>query len=392
LSVALAAAQSTILRRFANTSFDAGSERQRIHPEIRAAGKSCGTGSILTSRERSAFYQSQRQGHFRLDEMTPVENHERLDPREAHFHIPGPIAGLRLFLRHLSPARPAAPAKAVLFVHGMSFPSALSIAYRFDGRSWRDELCDAGFDVWGVDFYGFGASDRYPEMNQPPESNPPLGQAEEISRQIECAARFICAWHAAPRISLIAHSGGTIGTALFAIRNQEMVDRLVFFAPIARREPENEPPPRFPAWRLISLKDQWERFTAEVPPGQPPVLSPEHFRDWGERYLRTDVDSGSRSPASVKTPAGMIHDITAAWQGTLAYPPSSVRAPVAIIRGEWDRMCTDADARWLFEALSNSPVKRDVKIGRATHLMHLEENRYALYREAQTFLKGENVP
>jgi len=31
-------------------------------------------------------------------------------------------------------------------------------------------------------------------------------------------------------------------------------------------------------------------------------------------------------------------------------------------------------------------VKRDVKIGRATHLMHLEENRYALYHEAQTFL------
>jgi len=71
--------------------------------------------------------------------------------------------------------------------------------------------------------------------------------------------------------------------------------------------------------------------------------------------------------------------------------PSHVRAPIAIIRGEWDRMCTDADARWLFDALSNCPVKRDVKIGRATHLMHLEENRYALYRETQIFLEGEIV-
>jgi len=52
-------------------------------------------------------------------------------------------------------------------------------------------------------------------------------------------------------------------------------------------------------------------------------------------------------------------------------------------------MCTDSDARWLFDALSNSTVKRDVKISRATHLMHLEEGRYALYREAQTFLEGE---
>jgi hypothetical protein len=37
--------------------------------------------------------------------------------------------------------------------------------------------------------------------------------------------------------------------------------------------------------------------------------------------------------------------------------------------------------------------KRDVKIGRATHLMYLEENRYALYHEAQTFLdEGHHQP
>jgi len=323
--------------------------------------------------------------------MMPTESFEKLDPREHHFRVSGPIEGLRLFLRHLAPLRPAGRTRAVLFVHGMSFPSALSIAHRFDGRSWRDELCDTGFDVWGLDFYGFGYSDRYAEMSQPAEQNPPLGQAQEISQQIECAARFICAQNAVPRISLIAHSGGTIGTAIVAIRSPELVDRLVFFAPIGRREPKHNPAPRFPAWRLISLKDQWERFTAEVPEGQPPVLSEAHFRDWGERYLKTDPDSSVRSPASVKTPTGIVRDITAAWQGKLAYDPVHVRAPVAIIRGEWDSMCTDADARWLFDALSNSTVKRDVKISRATHLMHLEASRYALYRETQTFLKGETT-
>ena len=61
-------------------------------------------------------------------------------------------------------------------------------------------------------------------------------------------------------------------------------------------------------------------------------------------------------------------------------------APVAIIRGEWDGMCRDADARWLFDALSASPLRRDIKIGRASHLMHPEENRFALYRETETFL------
>ena len=54
-------------------------------------------------------------------------------------------------------------------------------------------------------------------------------------------------------------------------------------------------------------------------------------------------------------------------------------------------MCPDSDARWLFDALSASPMRRDIKIARATHLMHLEENRFALYREAQTFLAGGDV-
>jgi hypothetical protein len=48
------------------------------------------------------------------------------------------------------------------------------------------------------------------------------------------------------------------------------------------------------------------------------------------------------------------------------------------------------DARWLFDALKASPIRRDVKIARTTHLMHLEQNCYALYREAQTFLNGDH--
>jgi pimeloyl-ACP methyl ester carboxylesterase len=102
--------------------------------------------------------------------------------------------------------------------------------------------------------------------------------------------------------------------------------------------------------------------------------------------MDTDPDSRTRSPASVKTPSGPWQDIATSGAGDLAYDPGLIRAPVAIIRGEWDSLATDTDAHWLFDALKASPVKRDVKIGRATHLMHLEENRYALYHEAQTFL------
>jgi hypothetical protein len=63
---------------------------------------------------------------------------------------------------------------------------------------------------------------------------------------------------------------------------------------------------------------------------------------------------------------------------------------VAIIRGEWDGLIPDEDAHWLFDAFKNSPNKRDIKISRGTHLMHLEEMRYALYRESAAFLLADD--
>jgi pimeloyl-ACP methyl ester carboxylesterase len=316
----------------------------------------------------------------------------KLDPREEHFRVPSPQPGLSLFLRYLPTAKTTSPPRApVLYVHGGTFPSALSIAHRFDGRSWRDSLNAAGFDVWGLDFHGFGLSDPYPEMADPAEANPPLGRAAECSRQLEAAVRFIGKRYAGGRMSLLAHSWGTIVAGEFAGRCPELVDRLVFFGPIARRAPQGERQ-SLPGWRLISLKDQWDRFTADVPAGQPPVLSRRHFDEWGEFYLDTDPKSRTRSPAAVKNPSGAFQDIYDAWAGELAYDPARIRAPVAIIRGEWDAMCPDADARWLFDALSAAPVRRDIKIGRATHLMHLEENRFALYRETETFLAGADSP
>ena len=312
----------------------------------------------------------------------------KLDPREEHFRIRSPHGSLSLFLRHLPASEATAPLnEAVLYVHGGTFPSGLSIAHRFDGRSWRDALCAQGFDVWGLDFHGFGFSDPYPEMSAPAEANPPLGRAADCSRQLGAAVRFIAEHHAVSRISLIAHSWGTIVAGEFAGRCPELVDRLVFFGAIARRKAQGERQ-RLPGWRLISLEDQWQRFVADVPPGEQPVLSRRHFDEWGERYLDTDPESRTRSPAAVRTPSGAFQDIYDAWAGELAYEPALIRAPVAIIRGEWDGMCADGDANWLFGALSASRQRRDIKIGRATHLMHLEENRFALYREAEGFLRG----
>src|SRR5262245_4429780 len=150
-----------------------------------------------------------------------------------------------------------------------------------------------------------------------------------------------------------------------------------------------EKPPIAPAWRIV-FEDQWARFIEDVPPHEPPVLSRAHFDEWAERYLDTDPASRDREPAGVKTPTGPFNDILHAWHGRLAYDPGSVQASVAIIRGEWDGLIPDEDARWLFDAFAASPDKRDIKISRATHLMHFEAMRFALYRESICFLMAKD--
>src|SRR5689334_7826963 len=77
------------------------------------------------------------------------------------------LAGLQIRLRHTPPpASASGHALPVLFIHGASFPSALAFDFRMDGQSWMDKLAARGFDVYALDFPGYGLSDRYPGAAQ----------------------------------------------------------------------------------------------------------------------------------------------------------------------------------------------------------------------------------
>jgi pimeloyl-ACP methyl ester carboxylesterase len=157
------------------------------------------------------------------------------------------------------------------------------------------------------------------------------------------------------------------------------------------RSCSDSPPTASQMDEVFGSDNQWNRFIEDVPENVPPVLSRVHFEEWSKLYLDSDSESRSRDPAGVKTPLGPFSEIIKAWHGQLAYDPSRVKSPVAIIRGEWDGLVQDDDARWLFDALSNSTTKRDIKIGRGTHLMHLETMRLSLWRESVGFLRGDDV-
>lgn len=298
---------------------------------------------------------------------------------------------LRLYLRHL-PARKGDTAQAstpVLFLHGSSFPSGLAAGYRFDGYSWMDDLSRRGFDVWALDFLGYGESDRYPEMDQPAARNLPLGRAKECAEQAAVAVDFILRQTKSSRVSLVAHSWGTIVAGVYASSNNSKIDRLVLFGPVAQRSGNQGSQAESPAWICVSAQEQRDRFEGYVPAGFAPVFDPKKLAEWGSAYMATDRDSGKRNPPCVEVPNGPGEDIEASWTGQLPYDPSRIQRPVLIVRGEWDVVTRNEDADWLFRHLTSAPLKRDVLISKATHVMHLENSRFQLYEEVATFLGGD---
>lgn len=310
------------------------------------------------------------------------------------FLVPFGTSGLRVLLRHLPAAAGArAEVKSVLFVHGATFPSALAAAFPFGGHSWMQDLSAAHFDVWALDFMGYGGSDRYVRMKDSGERGAPLLRAEEASRQIETAGRFIAGKQHVSRISVIAHSWGTLPAGIFAVRQPQLLDRLVLFGPTAppHQAPGHSATDELSAAWNVTIAAQRERFYGYVPSGERPVLADSDMKVWGPAYLASDPDGATRTPPSVRVPYGPLADLDLVSAGSYPYDPAQIHAPTLIIRGEWDNLATDEAAHWLYSHLRSAPIKRDVVISRGTHVMHLEESRFQLYREVQTFLEGNDT-
>ena len=274
----------------------------------------------------------------------------------------------------------------VLYVHGATFPSGLSVGYRFGGRSWADHLHAGGFDVWTFDFPGFGGSTRPAAMAASATAAPPIGRAADAARQIGAVVERIRQTRGGARVHIVGHSWGTVAAGAYASGHADAVGRLVWFGPIGQRQIEGLPAPdRIGAWRDLTIADQLKRFVEDVPAGHPPVLIEPDLAEWAPAYLATDPAACERAPQAVRIPNGPQADIIAAMSSRLPYAPDRIGAPVLIVRGAWDSLCTDGDAAWLTNRFG-SREKADVVIPRATHLMHLEHGREGLFAATADWL------
>lgn len=277
----------------------------------------------------------------------------------------------------------------VIYVHGSTFGADLSIFYRFDDHSWADVLNTIGLAVWGFDFAGYGLSERYPHT-----SDRPVGRMEDAILQLHRVVMAVRARNADRPVALISHSWGGAVAARYASLFPQNLSRLVLFAPITVRQGKDRaatsyvPAAVHPAQShyALSLWAQYRRFIEDIPRGHTQMLAEAHFQEWGHAFLASDSTANSRMPPSVMTPTGPQQDVVALWSGETLYDASRILAPTLLVRGEWDSVCNQDDANALLAAVSVSE-KAVVNIPRATHLMHLEQQRGELYNVVNTFLQ-----
>jgi len=299
--------------------------------------------------------------------------------------FPSTIGGLNLFMRHVSPTGPRR-GPPVLILHGATFPSGNAAGWKIDGRSWMDELASAGYDVYALDFLGYGESDRYPEMASDSPAGTPLGDVASMVAQVDSAVAQILRVHGGKNISIIAHSAGTFVAARYAELHPDHVARLVLFGAPAPRGERSPEPAVATRYIQVSRADQLMAFEPRVREAH--QLDPVMFDSWARSYLATDSQSVNRSPPSVRVPAGMVAAAAEMHRlGQLPYEPDKVTVPVLVVQGEWDGVAPPAAGLWLYERLA-SPLKRFVIISQAGHRAQLEHNRWQLYRETESFLNG----
>jgi pimeloyl-ACP methyl ester carboxylesterase/heme-degrading monooxygenase HmoA len=303
------------------------------------------------------------------------------------------IAGLQIALTHQSPTV-LSNDYPVLFLHGSSFPTALAAAFLMNGSSWMDNLVENGYDVYGLDFLGYGHSDRYPEMRSGVtdvgsdlQGKRIVGRATDVYKDVDNAIDLIIQRTGKSKVYLIGHSWGGSVAALYATKHPEKVAKLVLFAAITERDDTSVIEPITGSFEEMTPGQRVAAMKSLTPVGKVCQLEPEVFTIWGDAWLHSDMLAMEFRSDSVRFPLGPSRDIDDMDHNKAYYDPAGIKAPTLVIRGEWDRRPNNSDDEKLFSSLENVPYKKYVVVEKGTHVMHLEKSRYELYDETLHFLQ-----
>jgi pimeloyl-ACP methyl ester carboxylesterase len=313
--------------------------------------------------------------------------------------------GIKLFVREKMPEGNTrfTDDNIVLFLHGATSPSTCDFDLSYKDYSWADWLVKRGYVVFMGDYRNYGQSSREKAMDEPAAKNQPVTRSYLALRDIEAMVNHIKATRHVQKVTLIGWSWGAMMAGYYGSLHSENVHKLVLYAPLYSYNNHTNLGPgsglqnkRKPsefnfalgAYRLGSEAANTARWNGEIP-----VENKDEYRDpglpaafWND-CLATDPTSGSRNPASLRAPNGVLEDSFYQATGRPLWHAANIYAPTLVIAGAFDTWSFPDDRAGLMRDLVHAPVKRSVLIPDATHFVLFEKNRFRFFEEILKFLK-----
>jgi pimeloyl-ACP methyl ester carboxylesterase len=313
--------------------------------------------------------------------------------RNDHFVESSAEPGAKIYVRERvgTNTDPAQIDKAVLFVHGATYPG-VTFDLPIAGYGWMTLAAERGYAAYYLDVRGYGKSTRPPAMDADPKANPPFSRATDAVKDIADAVDFILNRTGAEKINLIGWSWGTVTTGMYTSQNNEKVEKLVLYAPVYAHEvpawterlaDKNDPTKLgdIGAFRTVNAEQARERWEKQiVPDNKDEWRENAVFEAWFKAMIESEPGD------TIRAPNGVLVDVWEIFHARPIYDAAEIKVPTLVIRGSNDPTATRPDGMGLYDKLGSS-VKEYTEIGYSTHFAVLERPAPQLMRAVQAFLE-----
>ena len=287
---------------------------------------------------------------------------------------------MRLFLWEKPRREGTAYAGTILFVHGSSMASQPTFDLHVPGRADSSAMAwfaERGFDTWTMDNEGYGRSSKHRDINSDIANGADDLQAGSayILERADAAAR---------RDGLLVYgiSSGALKAALFAERCPERVSRLVLDAFVWTGDGSptlKERAKKLPEFRAMNRRPIDRAFVRSI-------FTRDHPGCAEERVVEAFADAILSLDDSM--PTGTYVDMCSKLP---VVAPERIRAPVLVLRGEYDGIASLDDLIRFFVALPNMAKQFNVMRG-ISHASFQQKNHQLVYHLMHGFFTQPDLP
>jgi pimeloyl-ACP methyl ester carboxylesterase len=278
---------------------------------------------------------------------------------------------LSIFRKRVGSPKPGEAARPILFLaHGSSVSSRPSFDLTVPGRadySMMDKFAEYGFDVWTMDFEGYGKSAVGP-------GNSDIASGVE---DLKAASEVILRETGQTRFNLYGESSGALRSGAFAMAAPDRVGRLALGSFTWTGQGSSTLSQRSESLEYYRTHNRRKRdrdmirsiFTRDKPGTSDPAVA--------EAMADAELKFGDT------VPTGTYLDMTTRLP---IVDPLRVLAPVLIVRGEFDGIATEDDLLNFFRKL---PVldREFVILPGASHSLGLGTSRQQFWHAVRCFLE-----